>query len=123
MRGLIMSTFWAANRAMDRASSEMLSADARAKATDARRQVADLSARLDRAMLVCEALWTVVRDRVGVTEEELIARVNEVDLSDGQLDGKVRRSAVACPRCKRTIARRFKKCVYCGQPIMQDPFA
>ena len=118
-----MSSFWAISRAADQAATSKNAADARARASDAHAQVADLSVRLDRALLVCEALWTIVRDRLGVAEDELVARVNDIDLSDGKLDGKVRRTAVSCPRCKRTIARRFKKCVYCGQPVLHDPFA
>ena len=49
--------------------------------------------------------------------------VNDIDLSDGKLDGKVRKTAVSCPKCGRTIARRFQKCIYCGQPVLHDPFA
>ena len=81
-----------------------------------------LEIRLDRAMLVCEAMWTILRDKLGVTDLELLQRINDLDLSDGQLDGKVRKSAVACPKCGRTIARRLPKCMYCGQAIMHDPF-
>ena len=83
----------------------------------------ELEARLDRALLACEALWTLVRDKLGVTDVELVERMNDIDLSDGKLDGKVRRTGVSCPKCGRTIARRFPKCVYCGQPVVHDPFA
>ena len=82
----------------------------------------DLETRLERALLVCEAMWTFVREKLGVTDLELLQRVNDLDLSDGQLDGKVRKGAVACPQCGRTIARRLPKCMYCGQAIMHDPF-
>ena len=82
-----------------------------------------MEARLDSALLVCEAMWTLLRDKVGVTDEDLIKRINDLDLSDGKLDGKVRKPPVSCPKCQRTIARRMPKCMYCGQPIMHDPFA
>lgn len=78
--------------------------------------------RMERVLLVCEAMWTILRDKLGVTDLELLQRINDLDLSDGQLDGKVRKSAVACPKCGRTIARRLPKCMYCGQAIMHDPF-
>lgn len=113
--------FWAASRAME------LGADAARGAQrstgDVQRQSDRLEARLDRALLACEALWTIVRDRLNVSEEELIQRVTEIDMSDGRLDGKARKSAVRCPKCDRTIAPRFGRCMYCGQAIMQDPFA
>ncbi len=81
-----------------------------------------LEMRAERTLLVCEAMWTILRDKLGVTDLELLQRINDLDLSDGQLDGKVRKSAVACPKCGRTIARRLPKCMYCGQAIMHDPF-
>ncbi len=45
-----------------------------------------------------------------------------VDLSDGKLDGKVRKAATPCPKCGRNVASRFTKCMYCGQPMSQQPF-
>jgi len=98
------------------AASEQAGAQVRA------RSIENVEAKLDRALLACEALWTLFRDRLGLTDDELIHRINELDLSDGRLDGKVSRSAVSCPSCGRAIARRFAKCMYCGQAIMQDPF-
>lgn len=80
-------------------------------------------ARLDRMLLTLEAIWTLVRDKLTVSDEELAARMNDLDLSDGLLDGKVRKSAVSCPSCKRTISRHLPKCMYCGQAIVHDPFA
>ncbi len=82
-----------------------------------------VDARLDRMLLAFEALWTLVRDKLPVNEEDLAARMNEIDLSDGRLDGKVRKSAVTCPACGRAISRRLPKCMYCGQAIVHDPFA
>ena len=117
-----MIGYWAMSRAMDGAA-RIDASEARSKASDARRQVEALTARVDRMMLVCEALWTFVRERLNVTEEELVTRVNDIDLSDGKLDGKVRQDAVTCPRCGRKIARRFTQCMYCEQPMVHDPFA
>lgn len=88
-----------------------------------RRGISEIEARLDRTLLTCEAMWTILRDKLGVSDVELVERINELDLSDGKLDGKVRKTAVACPSCHRTISPRFPKCMYCGQPIVHDPFA
>jgi len=101
----------------------VISTGAETGANRAQTRALEVEDRLQRLSLACEAMWSLLRDKFGVTDEELLNRLNELDLSDGQLDGKVRKPAVACPKCGRTIARRNPTCMYCGQPIMQDPFA
>ena len=120
-----MTVFWGPRSGYGGAAvaAAAQAAEATGKARGARRRVEELESRLDRSMLACEAMWTLLRDKLGVTDIELIDRIHEIDLSDGQLDGKVRRGAVSCPKCSRTISPRFPKCMYCGQPVMHDPFA
>lgn len=117
-----MSMFWGMYHGSSVRAAAADAQSARRAASDARTQAGEVEARCDRALLVCEALWTIMRDKLGVPEDELVNRVNEIDLSDGQLDGKVRRSALECSKCGRTVARRFQKCIYCGVPMEQDPF-
>ena len=117
-----MNMFYGPGGGMD----YMASADAsraQADAGRAKRHAESLEARLDRALLACEALWTILRDKLEITDLELVQRMNDLDLSDGQLDGKVRKTPVSCPSCGRAIARRFPKCMYCGQAVVHDPFA
>ena len=119
-----MSMFWAINSVAASTAATTRAGDAARRAREAQSQAVEVEAKCDRALLVCEALWTIIRDKFGVSEEELVQRVNEIDLTDGQLDGKVRKpKAHACPSCGRTIAKRFPKCIYCGQPVVHDPFA
>ncbi len=79
--------------------------------------------RLDRALLTMEAMWTLLRERLQVTDEQLANRIVEVDESDGALDGRVRRPPRSCPHCKKTIPGRFSRCLYCGEAVAVDPFA
>jgi hypothetical protein len=118
-----VSLFWAMHHVGQSGPAAAAATDASRSAREAKTRVDELEARCDRALLVCEALWTILRDKLGVTEEDLVNRVNEIDLSDGKLDGQVRRPAWRCPKCSRTIPRRFAKCMYCGQPVQNDPFA
>ena len=117
-----MTAFWAIRGGMNYAAAAE-AAEAKGDTRTAKRNLADLETRLDRTLLACEAMWTLLRDKLGATDLELIDRINDIDLSDGKLDGKVRKTAVSCPSCGRTISRRFPKCMYCGQAIMHDPFA
>lgn len=119
-----MSMFWPLYT--DVRSPDSASADAARAAGDARRarQTADdLELRVERTLLACEAMWSLLREKLNLTDVDLAQRINEIDLSDGTLDGKVRKGAVSCPKCQRAIARRFNRCMYCGQMVVQDPFA
>ena len=98
-------------------------AQAGGEARRARTGLDELEARLDKTELVCEALWTLMRDKLGIADEQLVNRINDIDLSDGKLDGKVRRSATPCAKCGRNVASRFARCMYCGQPMAKQPFA
>lgn len=44
---------------------------------------------VDRLRLVCQALWELCSERLGVTEEELEEKVLEIDLRGGKADGKL----------------------------------
>ena len=88
-----------------------------------RTDVQFLEERVDRLTMIAAAMWTLVQKQTGVTDEELVACVQEIDLSDGRLDGQVRRDVSACASCKRPIAPRHTRCIYCGQPTSHaQPF-
>lgn len=120
-----MNIFWglAGSTTYGTMAARAEAASASGKAQRVRTDVQALEANLDRALLACEAMWTLLRDKLGVTDLELIERINEIDLSDGKLDGKVRKTPVSCPSCGHTISSRFPKCMYCGQAVVHDPFA
>ena len=71
--------------------------------------------RVDQMLLVVQAMWTLVQEKTGLTDAELLARVTELDERDGTKDGRFRRPPVKCARCGATVARRFNRCLYCGQ--------
>lgn len=98
-------------------------ADAKGTAERAKTDVEQLELRLERALLGCEAMWSLLRDHLKLTDEALLDRIYQLDISDGKLDGRARKATASCPSCKRTISPRFPRCMYCGQEVMHDPFA
>lgn len=84
------------------------------------RHVRDLAAELDRLELLLEAQWSLLHERLPVTDADLKRRVRELDLEDGYLDGKIRRDpTVVCGACSRKVARKAHRCTYCGAAM--DP--
>jgi len=80
----------------------------------ARRDVRYLQDRVDRLTLVNIAMWSLLKEQMGVTEEDLINRMVEIDISDGKADGKVTPGVRKCGKCGRTLSPRHRKCLYCG---------
>ncbi len=77
---------------------------------------------LARAMLISEALWELLKEHTGLTVEDLHKKLYEIDMQDGQIDGKNERKAVQCPNCKHTVSPRHTSCLYCGQVIDDTVF-
>ena len=78
------------------------------------RAVYELEKRTDRLALTTMAMWALMSEKLGITEQELEDKITEIDLSDGKLDGKVRVEASTCPACGRRLSKRHHRCMYCG---------
>ncbi len=69
---------------------------------------------LNKTMLAVEALVEILCDRDILTRDEILARIAEIDLRDGQLDGQMTPEATACNSCQRPLGAKMEKCIYCG---------
>ena len=79
---------------------------------------------IERLLMISEALWGILKEKHGYADEELRRRVEEIDLRDGRLDGRLPPSPpMECPHCGYTIRRRRALCLYCGKPVGSEPFA
>jgi ribosomal protein L32 len=99
-------------------------AEAKTDAIEAKMQAAQysdrvqaLEAQVNHMALACQAMWEILRDRVGITEPELLAKINEVDLRDGAKDGRMRPTLIKCPTCGKPANTKHTSCMYCGAAI------
>ena len=89
----------------------------------ASRRVQELEARVDALALACTTMWSLLQSRVGVTDQEFEARMREIDLRDGTLDGRVAPEVKTCAKCGRTMSSRHARCMYCGNDnLKRKPF-
>ena len=104
--------------------AEQLAASSARPAREAKTKAASVEARCERLAMLCEAMWVILRERLELTDDELVEMINQIDLLDGTLDGRSRRDGPhTCADCGRVVAVRFAKCMYCGTALRKDPFA
>ncbi len=76
--------------------------------------ISALQARLDKLTLINMAMWSLLQEVSDLTEDDLLERIKQIDLSDGSMDGKVRAKVQKCPQCERVMSNRHARCLYCG---------
>ena len=102
-------------RAASRAATFSRNAGAAAGSTGAG-QMYDLDLRVDRLLLVVDAMWSLLREN-GYSDEDLAARIRELDESDGVLDGKRTQQPSRCPSCQSMVQPGRATCAFCGAAV------
>ena len=91
----------------------------RSQQADKNLQIKKLYENMAKISLICEALWELLGEHTGLTVEDLHKKLCEIDMRDGEIDGKNQRKAAQCPNCKHMVSPRHTSCLYCGQ-VMDD---
>src|SRR5947209_6279585 len=98
-----MGLFWRYGIAQSLADASARAEQGYMTAEEARARVLDLEARVSKLTLVNHAMFELMAQRMGITEAELIDKVNEIDLRDGSLDGRQpTEPPVLCAQCGRS---------------------
>ena len=86
--------------------------------------VTPIEQRVQSLELACAGMWEILRDKLGVTEDELVAKIQEIDARDGRVDGKMSGAVGAkCNSCGRQLlSRRSDHCNWCGNSLPAAPF-
>lgn len=69
---------------------------------------------IDRLTIITQALWELIQKRVGIEESELTSLIEEIDLRDGVLDGKITKKPQKCSKCNHSVSIKTNVCFYCG---------
>jgi len=105
------------HRALEDSLSDYGRADhsqGRGSSTPSTAYVRRLEDRVDRLVVISMAMWSILSEKANVSEDELMARVQALDLSDGKADGKLNLNVMDCPKCSRKLSVRHQRCLYCG---------
>jgi len=114
---------WAAHDYARRTEGELAGQRAARVADDAQIKLEAMQGDLERLLMISEALWTILKEKHGYTDEDLLRRISAIDLRDGRLDGKVERQGpIQCPQCGRNNKSNRPACLYCATPLNRDVF-
>jgi hypothetical protein len=102
-------------RAASRAAAFSRSAGA-AAGSAAAGDMYDLELRMDRLLLVVDAMWSLMREN-GLTDEDLAARIRQLDESDGTVDGRRTPQPVRCQNCDSMVEPGRPTCAFCGAAV------
>lgn len=78
----------------------------------------------ERLYLVVQAMWELLKEKAGLTDADLDAKVQEIDMRDGRLDGQdsTQTAPLTCRQCGRTILSGQAQCSWCGTQAEGGPF-
>lgn len=87
--------------------------------------ISALNSQLETLILANQAMWELLSERAELTETDLINKMNEVDLRDGKLDGKIEKKVVKnCEDCGHKISNQRTVCYWCGSELpKKSPFS
>lgn len=84
----------------------------------------EIGNRIDELQLACAAMWELLREKNGVSDNELIEKIKEIDMRDGNPDGKMISPTEKCPECGHNLLIRARDvCSWCGALMKQSPFS
>lgn len=81
-------------------------------ASAAKQAVVTLEQRYERLRQINMAMWNLLKDRLGVTDKDLITYVEKL-----QTEGPASR-LMECPSCHRKILPHSVACIYCGNKTL-----
>ncbi len=112
MNGIFLAGM--ADRMSGMAAEAAAARQAAQAATASRGEINALRDQVERALLFNQAMWELISEKLNLTDKDLEAKAQEVDLRDGKADGKMSDHPLRCPNCGRVSNSRHRKCLYCG---------
>jgi hypothetical protein len=79
-------------------------------------RIEDLHERVDKLLMIVRAMWGLMEEQ-GMTPEQLMAEIDELDLQDGVDDDQARSKVVECPSCQSKVAPNLRACQLCGTEV------
>lgn len=83
------------------------------------RELDGVDQRIDRLVLLCEAMWGLIQEHTPLTEQDLHERMLKVDEHDGVRNMRRQRIATDC-RCGAKVPPTRPTCQFCHSPAVLE---
>ena len=105
------------NARIDQGQATADQASVKSSATE--RRIRELEAEVDTLNLAVMAMWELFGKSNGLFLKDLERKMHEIDLRDGQADGRMTRPEIDCYNCSRRLAEGRRTCIYCGVQVVK----
>src|SRR4029453_9641530 len=89
--------------------------EAASRETIARDANKHLEEKVEKLALIPGALFELLQESTGISEARLRAKITEIDLRDGQADGRMTPRPKKCPKCDAMMSPHFGPFFFCGE--------
>ena len=110
---------WEAYQQSNISQAKQTANEAKSKADGQAYNINSMNQKIDLLALTCQAMWELLRDNSDLTEEDIEAKVLEIDGRDGRVDGKIGTQTADCPACGRPTNTKRNSCVICGAEFVK----
>jgi len=114
-----MNIFWDAIQHRQIRDAHRQADRALEKTIDLESDAGSLQRRVEVMALTNQALYEILRDRLGISDEEVVYRMAEIDARDGCKDGKMGARVAKCRRCARPVSTARQRCMYCAELVVE----
>ncbi len=116
----MIDVVWNLRQQRDISSAQSAAAQTKQDLGRTNHHIRDLEDSLAQITAASQALWELVQTRLGVTDAELLAKVDEIKQRGA---GKTQSAPVAianCVKCSRPVGANAARCLYCGTPVAKN---
>lgn len=73
--------------------------------------------RLEGLPFLCQAMWELVKEATFLEDQDLLEKMDRMDLLESYKKGQLKLRAVQCGTCGRKSSSERKTCIYCGHKL------
>lgn len=88
--------------------------DTKSSLKSASADIDDLNRHVRKLALVSQALYELLKESTGITDEDLRRRIEMIDKRDGAVNGRLDAAPLKCPKCGGAITAGGLSCKSCG---------